>query len=375
MAAALALRPARSRPRPRRTLPSARCCSTTAWSSARGVTAPGGRPHAETTSARRGRRGGARRDALCHAGAVLASRRTPPCADAIIAAGVARVVCAMEDPDPRVAGHGLALLRAGGHRGRRRRRAQPRRGAIIAAISCASREGRPMVTLKLARTADGYAAGDEHDPRLAITGEAANLRVQVMRSMHDAIMVGVGTAIARRSAADGPPAGVDAAAAAGGAGLAAASARGVSRSARPRANSRPWLIARRAPREARGPAGSARRGGRACRRRPATAASISSGAARARPARRHSRVQRGRARRLASRLIEQGLADEVVLFTARKPLGRPGLPALAPDALRRAGGCLALGRSARRPSMGRRDCGAGSGSIDRRRRPHAHDSA
>ncbi len=55
-------------------------------------------------------------------------------------------------------------------------------------------EGRPMVTLKLARTADGFAAGDEHDARLAITGEAANLRVQVMRSLHDAIMVGIGTA-------------------------------------------------------------------------------------------------------------------------------------------------------------------------------------
>ncbi len=51
-----------------------------------------------------------------------------------------------------------------------------------------------MVTLKLARTADGFAAGDEHDARLAITGEAANLRVQVMRSLHDAIMVGIGTA-------------------------------------------------------------------------------------------------------------------------------------------------------------------------------------
>ena len=51
-----------------------------------------------------------------------------------------------------------------------------------------------MVTLKLALTADGYAAGDEHDPRLAITGEAANGAVQVMRSLHDAIMIGVGTA-------------------------------------------------------------------------------------------------------------------------------------------------------------------------------------
>jgi len=55
-------------------------------------------------------------------------------------------------------------------------------------------EGRPTVTLKLAETADGFAAGSEHDPRLMITGPAANNVVQTMRAMHDAIMIGSGTA-------------------------------------------------------------------------------------------------------------------------------------------------------------------------------------
>ena len=56
-------------------------------------------------------------------------------------------------------------------------------------------EGRPTVTLKIARTLDGFAAGAEHDRRLAITGLAANLRTHVLRSLHDAIMVGIGTAL------------------------------------------------------------------------------------------------------------------------------------------------------------------------------------
>ena len=120
--------------------------------------------------------------------------RAAPCAQAIVAAGIARVVSAIEDPDERVAGRGHALLReagvevivgVGAHEARR-----DHRGHILRVT-----QGRPMVTLKLARTADGYAAGDEYDPRLAITGEAANLRVQVMRSMHDAIMIGIGTAL------------------------------------------------------------------------------------------------------------------------------------------------------------------------------------
>ncbi len=56
--------------------------------------------------------------------------------------------------------------------------------------------GRPMVTLKLAETADGFAAGAPGKPRLKITGAVANSRVHMLRAMHDAVMVGVGTALA-----------------------------------------------------------------------------------------------------------------------------------------------------------------------------------
>ena len=179
---------------PRPILPSARCSCAMAWLS--GAASPrlaGGRTPRRARSPRLAkRRAGATLyvtlEPCAHHGA------TPPCAGAIVAAGIARVVCAIGDPDPRVAGEGFAILRAAGIEvdvgpGAEAAR-RDHRGHILRVV-----EGRPMVTLKLARTADGYAAGDEHDPRLAITGEAANLRVQVMRSLHDAIMIGVGTAL------------------------------------------------------------------------------------------------------------------------------------------------------------------------------------
>ena len=160
----------------------------------RGVTSPGGRPHAERKALAEAGEGAAGATLYVTLEPCSHHGRTPPCAEAIVAAGVARVVSAIEDPDPRVAGRGHALLREAGVE-------------VVVGIGAAQAHrdhlghilrvtaGRPMVTLKLARTADGFAAGDEHDPRLAITGEAANLRVQVMRAMHDAIMVGVGTAL------------------------------------------------------------------------------------------------------------------------------------------------------------------------------------
>ncbi|WP_294539515.1 bifunctional diaminohydroxyphosphoribosylaminopyrimidine deaminase/5-amino-6-(5-phosphoribosylamino)uracil reductase RibD [uncultured Rhodoblastus sp.] len=160
----------------------------------RGFTAPGGRPHAETL-------------ALAEAGAFSSGAtmyvtlepcahhgKTPPCVEAIVAAGVSRVVGGMEDPDPRVAGQGYARLRDAGIAVEANlfpelcRRAH--RGHILRIT-----EQRPMVTLKIAQTADGQAAGGEHDKRLAITGLAANLRTHVFRAMHDAIMVGVGTVL------------------------------------------------------------------------------------------------------------------------------------------------------------------------------------
>ena len=120
---------------------------------------------------------------------------SPPCADAVIKAGIARVVSALEDPNPRVAGQGHARLRAAGIRvdvgpGADQAR-RDHRGHILRVT-----EGRPCVTLKLAETADGFASGGRHDPRLHITGQIANLRVQIMRATHEAILVGVETALA-----------------------------------------------------------------------------------------------------------------------------------------------------------------------------------
>jgi diaminohydroxyphosphoribosylaminopyrimidine deaminase / 5-amino-6-(5-phosphoribosylamino)uracil reductase len=162
---------------------------------ARGVTAPGGRPHAEVLALREA--GEAARGATLYVTLEPCSHhgRTPPCADAIVAAGIARVISAIEDPDPRVAGQGHARLGAagievtGGVLARAARRANL--GHILRVT-----HGRPMVALKLAETADGFAAGVSGAPRLKITGEAANGRVQMLRALHDAVMVGVDTALA-----------------------------------------------------------------------------------------------------------------------------------------------------------------------------------
>jgi diaminohydroxyphosphoribosylaminopyrimidine deaminase/5-amino-6-(5-phosphoribosylamino)uracil reductase len=159
----------------------------------RGWTKPGGRPHAETEALAHA--GAATRGATLYVGLEPCSHygKTPPCADAVIAAGIARVVSALEDPDPRVAGRGHARLRAAGIEVTTGLGAEEARRANLGHILRVT-EGRPMVTLKLAETADGFAAGGEHDKRLAITGAAANARVHMMRAMHDAIMVGIGTA-------------------------------------------------------------------------------------------------------------------------------------------------------------------------------------
>ena len=160
----------------------------------RGATAPGGRPHAERIAlaeageAARGSTLYVTLEPCSHFGA------SPPCVDAVIAAGVGRVVSAMEDPNPLVGGEGHARLRAAeiavsvgvgadqaGH---------DHLGHILRVTA-----GRPCVTLKLAETADGFASAGANDARLRITGPIADLRVQVMRSTHEAIMVGVGTAL------------------------------------------------------------------------------------------------------------------------------------------------------------------------------------
>ncbi|QBR70545.1 riboflavin biosynthesis protein RibD [Beijerinckiaceae bacterium] len=162
---------------------------------ARGTTKPGGRPHAETEALREAgeRAAGATLyvtlEPCSHHGA------TPPCTDAIIAAGVARVVYTTDDPDPRASGRGAQVLADAGIEVTKGVLVEEARHAHLGHIMRVS-QNRPAVTLKLALTADGYAAGSAHDRRLVITGVPANGLIHMMRAMHDAIMVGVGTIVA-----------------------------------------------------------------------------------------------------------------------------------------------------------------------------------
>jgi len=160
----------------------------------RGWTAPGGRPHAETEAL--GRAGRAAYGATayvtlepcCHWG------RTPPCTGALIAAGVARVVVALRDPDPRVDGQGLDQLRAAGievTEGVLREEAMAVTAGFIKRVA----DGLPLVTLKLASTLDGRIATRTGESRW-ITGPAARRAVHAMRARHDAVLVGSGTLLA-----------------------------------------------------------------------------------------------------------------------------------------------------------------------------------
>jgi diaminohydroxyphosphoribosylaminopyrimidine deaminase/5-amino-6-(5-phosphoribosylamino)uracil reductase len=131
--------------------------------------------------------------------------RTGPCADAVISAGISRVVCSMEDPNPRVAGRGFAKLRAAGTQvdvGMFETEARKLNESFAKYI----RFGKPLVTLKSAMSLDGKIAAAETPVKDApvndacghrwITGEAARAHVQQLRHQNDAILVGVGTVIA-----------------------------------------------------------------------------------------------------------------------------------------------------------------------------------
>ena len=159
----------------------------------RGATQPGGRPHAETEALRDA--GEAARGATLYVSLEPCSHFgvTGPCAHAIVQAGVARVVSAIEDPDIRVAGRGHAMIVEAGIGLRVGVGAREARRANLGHITRVT-QGRPMVTLKLAQTANGLAGVPSQ--RLLITDEAANGRVQMMRAMHDAVMVGIGTVLA-----------------------------------------------------------------------------------------------------------------------------------------------------------------------------------
>lgn len=160
----------------------------------RGSTQPGGRPHAETEAlAMAGARakGGTAYVTLepcAHHG------QTPPCAAALIAAGIGRVVTALEDPDPRVSGGGHAMLRAAGGEVPSGL-LQAEAAALNAGFLKRVREGLPLISLKLATSADGRTATRGGDSKW-ITGEAARAFGHRLRATHDAIAVGSGTVLA-----------------------------------------------------------------------------------------------------------------------------------------------------------------------------------
>jgi len=160
----------------------------------RGWTQPGGRPHAETEALRRA--GAAARGATLYVTLEPCSHygKTPPCADAIIEAGIARVVSAVEDPNPQVAGAGHWRLAESGVVAEIGLGAEEARHAHAGHIRRV-RDGRPHVTLKLAVSADGKAGLAGRRPA-AITGEAAREWVHLTRAKNDAILTGIGTALA-----------------------------------------------------------------------------------------------------------------------------------------------------------------------------------
>jgi len=160
----------------------------------RGWTQPGGRPHGEPEALKRA--GEAARGATLYVTLEPCSHfgKTPPCADAVIAAGIARVVSAIEDPNPEVAGQGHGRLRAAGI-------------AVDVGLCAAEaardhaghfrrvRDKRPHVILKLAVSSDDKIGAAGRKP-VAITSEGTRQRVHLLRAQCDAILVGIGTVLA-----------------------------------------------------------------------------------------------------------------------------------------------------------------------------------
>ncbi|MEQ8290981.1 MAG: bifunctional diaminohydroxyphosphoribosylaminopyrimidine deaminase/5-amino-6-(5-phosphoribosylamino)uracil reductase RibD [Roseovarius sp.] len=158
----------------------------------RGWTQPGGRPHAERVALAEA--GAAARGATAYVSLEPCSHhgKTPPCAEALIEAGVARVVAPMEDSDERVSGRGFAMLRAAGVEVVTGMLAGEA-AADLAGFFRKATEGRPWVTLKLASSFDGRIATASGHSQW-ITGPEARRLVHGLRARHDAVMVGAGTA-------------------------------------------------------------------------------------------------------------------------------------------------------------------------------------
>ncbi len=160
----------------------------------RGWTQPGGRPHAEAEALARAGAGAKGATAYVSLEPCSHTGETPPCAERLIEAGIKRAVIAISDPDERVAGSGIARLERAGME-------------VLTGVGAAAatevnagylnrvEDGRPLVTLKVATTLDGRIATHAGESRW-ITGEVARGWAHFLRASHDAVMVGLGTAIA-----------------------------------------------------------------------------------------------------------------------------------------------------------------------------------
>lgn len=160
----------------------------------RGWTQPGGRPHAETVAL--GRAGDRTSGGTAFVTLEPCSHhgQTPPCAEALIASGIARVVVATADPDDRVSGRGLEMLRAAGvaiELGLGEAEARFDQAGFLSKIE----QGRPLIALKTAMSLDGRIAASNGDSKW-ITGPESRRRGHLLRAEYDAILVGVGTALA-----------------------------------------------------------------------------------------------------------------------------------------------------------------------------------
>ena len=147
----------------------------------RGRTQDGGRPHAEADALAQA--GDAARGATVYVTLEPCAHlgKSPPCADALVAAGVAQVVSALEDPDPAGERAGPRPAASGGHRRRGRARARRRRPRSTPASCCGCGEGRPLFHLKLATSLDGRIATASGESKW-ITGEAARADGQRLRA-------------------------------------------------------------------------------------------------------------------------------------------------------------------------------------------------
>ena len=159
----------------------------------RGRTAPGGRPHAETEALRAA--GELARGATAYVSLepCAFTGKTPPCAEALIAAGIARVAIGARDPHGKVNGAGAAMLRAAGI-AVTENLLQAEAAAVISGFAMVQTAGRPLLRLKLASSLDGRIATGTGQSQW-LTGEPARRAAHAMRGRHDAVMVGVGTVL------------------------------------------------------------------------------------------------------------------------------------------------------------------------------------